>query len=502
MRRMLLSNAGRRGDVPQKNFLYDRKGPWPQPSPTEPLGTAPEVLHLPWQEQLDWQWHIGLRYLRDLFIYGPISLVKALGFRELPEIDDEAMASVLTRGLYSRFLSTLDPIDEETFAGVYDPDDGAVYYKLDFTPIESVEPYSGMFVAPTITLMRRESDTSDEFTVVATAVGEQRLVLQPKDEDSWRLAKYYILQGCSYATLFTEHPNVHFPYDTINAVTKGSIPVDHLLFKLLIPHLRFSLVLDNAVLQSKGSVISNFRDTIYDPFTAPASGGLMSFFVAGHKGLPGNSAYPAYRYPSTRDELPLPPTRYGQFLRDYFEPFHAFTTAVVAEMTETELGYCEEWARWIRVWIPSFPLLPLRDVEGDALQLSLDRLAFALAVMLWDVTVVHSTDHQDFAADVPVDYKCFRLRQPAPVEKESEPVDRRALSRKVDQFKSHLAHRMFFAPTNVTLLMGVEYDFQTDALRAAHAAFREQLRTVDASFEDKGIRRYIPIGDVAASIQY
>ncbi len=500
--RMFLSNAGRRGTVPQKNFLYDRKGPWPQPSPTEPLGTSPEVLHLPWQESLDWQLHIGLRYARDLLVYGPLSFVRALGFGELPEIDDVAMASVLTRGIYSRFLSPLDPIDVQTFAGTYDPNDGGVYYKLDFTPIESVRPYDGMFVASTVTLMRRASEGSDDFTIVAVAVGKERLRLEPKDADAWRLAKYYVLQGCSYGTLFTQHPNVHFPYDTINAVTKGSIPIDHLLFKLLIPHLRFSLVLDNAVLQSPASVISNFRQSLYDPFAAAASSGLMSFFVAGHNGIAGNSAYPGYRYAASREELPLPSTHYGKFLRDYFEPFHELTTTVVGAMDETELGYCEEWARWINVWIPSFPTLTFRDTDEAEVKASRARLAFALAVMLWDVTVVHSTDHQDFAANVPVEWKCFRLRRPAPVAKDGAPVDRKKLSRKIDIFKSYLAHRMFFAPTNVTVLLNVDYGFETDLLRAAQTKFKERLRAVDASFEANGVPRYIPIAEVAASIQY
>ena len=115
---MLLHMAGQRGNLPKKRFLYGRKGPWPPPSPTEPFGTSAEVLYLPWRERLDWQLHIGLRYVRDLVLYAPVFFVRALRFRELPEIDDAAMASVLSRGIYSRFLSRLDLIDESTFKGV------------------------------------------------------------------------------------------------------------------------------------------------------------------------------------------------------------------------------------------------------------------------------------------------------------------------------------------------------------------------------------------------
>lgn len=498
---MLLNMGGRRGQLSSKHFLYDRKGPWPQPSPTEPLGTSAEVVHLPWQEQLDWQWHIGLRYFRDLLIWGPISCLRTLGFRSLPEIDDGAMADVLVRGIYSRFLSPLDPVDVDTFRGKYDPNDGATYYKLDFTPIESVDPYSGMFVASTVTLVRRPDPEKDAITLVAIAVGKDRLVLVPGDGDAWQLAKYFILQGCSYGTLFTGHPNVHFPYDSINAITKSSIPTHHLIFKLLIPHLRFSLVLDNAVLQSKGSVISNVRSTIYDPFTAKADAGLMAFFVAGHNGLKGNSAYPRYLYPSKRDDFRLPPTRYGQFMREYFEPFHELATAVVAEMSDEELSYAEEWSRWIQTWIETFPRLHFRHAP-EKREESKRQLVFALAVALWDVSVVHSTDHQDFAANVPVEYKCFRLRRAPPAATKIDPLDRKTLNRRVDIFKSTLAHRMFFAPTTVTRLVDVDYRFESNTLRAAQTAFKERLRAVDEGLAAKGIPRYMALGDMAASIQY
>ena len=515
MRPMFLSLAGKYGPKNSKDFLYDRKGPWPQPSPREPLGTAPEVLHLPWREKLDWQLNIGARYLRDLFLCSPAALAKSLRFRELPRISDREMNDVLTRGLYSRFLAPLDEVDRQTFAADLAGDAGE-FYKYDFTPLADVDPYEDMFVSQSVSLLRRSAPDTDDFELRATAIGADRLVLRPGDGAGWELAKYYVLQGCSYATLFTAHPNVHFPYDTINAVTKGSIPRDHLLFRLLIPHLRFSLVLNNAVLQSKGSVISDWQATLYDPFTARASDGLMAFFVAGYNGRDGNSAYPGYSYPMAEADLDLPPTAYGTFLGRYFEPFRLFAQAVVNEMPADELSYCQEWSRWIAGWIDGFPELRFRPDHGSEEQVARNdrqhrlegekaRLAWAIAVLLWDVTVVHSTDHHDFAHGVPVEYKCFRLRQPPPSAAGGS-LDRSRLSRKIDLFKSHLAHRMFFAPTTVTKLVDVEYHFGNDergkALRDEENAFKERLRSVEAGLRADGVPIYMPLDEMAASIQY
>ena len=32
-------------------YLYDRKGPWPQPNPAHPFGEAPAVIHIPKKEK-------------------------------------------------------------------------------------------------------------------------------------------------------------------------------------------------------------------------------------------------------------------------------------------------------------------------------------------------------------------------------------------------------------------------------------------------------------------
>ena len=170
-------------------------------------------------------------------------------------------------------------------------------------------------------------------------------------------------------------------------------------------------------------------------------------------------------------------------------------------MDEVQLAYAEEWARWIRTWIETFPELVFRHAGWRRREM-LDKLAFALAVVLWDVTVVHSTDHNDFAADIPVEWKCFRLRRPAPGLPMIDARDRRLLSKRIDIFKSYLAHRMFFAPTTVTRLMQVDYDFETDSLRAAQTRHKERLRAIEGGLAAKGIRRYMALEEMAASIQY
>ena len=35
----------------QKDYMYDRMGPWPQPNPVLPFGEFPAVLHVPKAER-------------------------------------------------------------------------------------------------------------------------------------------------------------------------------------------------------------------------------------------------------------------------------------------------------------------------------------------------------------------------------------------------------------------------------------------------------------------
>src|SRR5262249_36767027 len=66
---------------------------------------------------------------------------------------------------------------------------------------------------------------------------------------AWNLAKIYALQGAAYHMLFVVHPALHFPMDSVNAITKTAVPHIHLLFQLLYPHTAYQLTLDNAVLE-------------------------------------------------------------------------------------------------------------------------------------------------------------------------------------------------------------------------------------------------------------
>lgn len=490
----------------QKDFLYGRKGPWPQPSPSHPLGQAPAVVHLPLRDRIDWNANIGVRYLATLFLWWPMAVAKTAEEPSLPEVSDAELDRLLTTGIYSKFLtpfSATSPLPPQVafrpdhapadprviFRDVAAAHGGGKLYVVDLTPIKSVRPYEGMYVAPTITLVRKDAKDKPG-QVLAIHIND--MVLTPDDGAAWRLAKYFVLQGASYGILFTIHPNIHFPYDPVNAITISALPKQHLLSRLLRPHLRFSLVLDDTVLQSPGSVISNYRITPYDPFTARMKDGLAALFNAGYAGIPGNPAYPPYTYPLQPREFD---SDYSIFLSAYYPPFRAFVARVLSRIPVGD-RYVTRWARYIHEWIPSFP-------DGNAIW-ERDRLVDAVAGFMWAVSVGHAADHTVFAALRPTQY-CLRLRLPPPAAKQIPDFDRRDLSKPIDVFKAVLAAKMFFEPTNVTYLYDTRYAFDADAepdLIAAQNRFHQDLRATEAQLQADGIPIYVPLAKISRSIQY
>lgn len=466
--------------------LFDGKGPWPQPNPQRPDGEAPIVLNIPASEVDDWNRHIGLRYFAQLTTGIPLALREATFGRIDEYPTDAAFDRLMTTGVYSKLLVPLSGgADEAPFAAIVAAaPPGTRFEKIDLTAIRSVRSYEGMYTAPTLSLVERSGDSR---RIRAILIGDD-LLLEPVDRNAYDLAKIFVMQGAAYAILFTEHPNLHFPFDAINAISQTYLPIDHLVLRLLRPHLRFQLALNRAVLQSPGSVITNFQFTYYAPFTADMDDGMLDFFSAGYVGVPGRSGYPAFDFRARPKSLD---SDYGLFLSAYFDTIHAFTKKVVARLPADDVSLVRGWANHCSDAVPGFP--NEHEILADGV------LAETLARIVWDLTVGHGADHQVFAKEVTVDQKFLRVRVRPPCTKTMDRVDPKSLTWFRDRFKAHLASRVFFEPTLVTSLLETDYGFPDPELVAAQNDFKQDLRETEARLP---CRNYMPLSQIPASIQY
>lgn len=465
-----------------KDFLYHRKGPWPQPSPDHPFGEAPAVLRIPMKERVNFALNVGTRYAADILFRWPQALVYALTHPGLEEVSDEEMGEIIVNSPFARMLNpVLDAVDKENFKDFLSANPGD-YFKIDLSPMEYVDhTYKGLYSRPSVSLYRKESDTQ----VTPVAIFLNDLVITPENKEAWELGKYYVLNGCAVCGTLVNHPLLHFPMDAINAVTKTALPMNHPVFKLIYPHCNLSLPLSQAVLDSKGTVLAKNNDRIYGPYSAPI-GDLRDLIVAGYKGMPDNSSYPGYKYLLGPEKIF---GNYGQFLTAYYDVIFNFVSKMISKTVSKGDINIIRWANYIAPWIPGFP-------TGEEI-FNGDTLERTVTGFIWDVTVAHALDHESFGR-LDVNKVPMRMRVPPPNSLNMSGFDKDKVVKTIDTMKYEMAMIMFYRPSNVTLMKDVVYDFDEPWAHEAINEYKQALRDTDRSVN----KRLIALDEISASVQY
>lgn len=477
-------------------FLYGRKGPWPQPSPSHPLIEAFEVLNVPPIEGLLWQQTIGARYLATQIGYPPAAAqyaVEQINANYLGP-DDARFAQIMFETCYQRYLLPLGAADVAWLQskGVQNPSGAGITLKYDFGAMDLVQPLAGMHCAPTRLFLAGTPAAGLQCAYIS--VGDA--LIAPKTP-AWALAKAYVLQGAAYQMLFVVHPALHFPMDSVNAVTKTAVPHTHPLFQLVYPHTSYTLALDNAVLESENSVVNDHaQGTWFDPLTGNAYN-LKLLFAAGYTGLADaryRGAYPAYHYlkpalirlPGAAPQ-PVHDTAYSRWQTAYFTRAVLPLCQAVAKSilgADPADGYVTRWARYLHTCVNGFP------DEADILDA--DCLALTLAIYLWDVTIAHGADHASFGAGLSPAEKFLRIRAAPPASAGSpSPTQAAQLYTGDDMARAAIANQMFFAPwTMAPNLDATWYAFTDPALAEAQVSFHAALRSVD---NDRSLTQFMPL---------
>ena len=471
-------------------FLYGRKGPWPQPSPSHPLIEAMEVLNIPPVESLLWNATIGERYLKTQVGYPPAAAALGMADAAYTTPSDPHFQKMMLETCYQRYLLELSKDEQQAVALQMTPGAAAPAYKYDFSAMALVEPLDGMYCAPAIVYIAGTPGGA----MSCVAIDVNGVFIQPADS-AWGIAKIYALQGAAYHMLFVVHPAIHFPMDSVNAITKTAVPHTHPLFQLLYPHTSYTLALDNAVLESDQSVVNdNASGTWFDPLTGNAYN-LKLLFGAGYTGLPGKpAAYPPYDYmnpPLLAQGSPAKPPAvwsmpYSVWLTAYYQKaFLPFCQAVAKAIftADPKDDYVKRWARYLSVSVLGFP--KEADITNP------DKLAAAMAIYMWDVSVSHGADHYSFALDVPVVDKFLRIRRPPPATKNDPPVQPGEITNGDDRYRAQMAQEMFFKPSAIQPNLDETYYAFTDpALGLAQIAFHAALTAVS---KDTELVQYMPL---------
>jgi hypothetical protein len=597
-------------------FLYPHDAPWPEASFDYPYGQAPQVTNIPAAETADWAATIGKYYTENMLgsvadptPFGVASAKFARdhvfqdGLTGYAHVTDEEFVGLICEGLYSKFLSRLDPQDVALFGlqpGDLAADAPFEYFKSDYRCMMVVQQtWPNEHACPTIVLVRRPrggpkkyaDQGAYELVAIAMArfnsrapqgvaahgvtepIGSKPVVAPPGIYEfppdlvfwraqhgqypGWFLAKYFVLQGAIHRINLIDHVKVHFPPDTINAVTKSVLPKWHLVSQLLLPHFRLTLPVNDTVLEGQRSLIN--RDTWYpwSPFVAkgneirklfPFAWGGAGYYGETYYGadateLGKNSSYPAFRYSTDPDGMPeaddprrmipnfigMDCSRYGAFLKSYYDPILEFTTRVVALLgppptqgDTTDIAWLEikHWAYQVSRMLPGFPDENAICEPGE--------LARVCAMVIWNAAVVHSADHTTLHMMMDQKPVPFVIRVPPPATRDQVveetvanalgaqlqgyitkamqaileawekgnpikklvgdvieegldaignvrlPHDKMPLCWPTDLVYARMADLLFYRPHNTTLLYTCEYEFERAHLTAADKALEQE----------------------------
>lgn len=496
----------------QSDYMYDRRGPWPQPQPMHPFGFAPGVVHVPRKETIKWFMHTGLSYFWTMFTHWPKALWNTYKNPTLKPLSDELFEETLCHSSISRFVSNeLNEPDRKhypnnekltIFKKFRDAEPHEEFFIQDFSLVKDMNTYKGIYAAPTYTLFKGPV-VNKRRKVVAIYFTKSKLMLTPEDGNAWELAKYYVMQGGSIRISLSGHANLHFPYDSINAISKTCLPKNSVLLRLLLPHFELTLSLNYRVLNSSTSPLANPEFMPYSALPA-ANGDLGQLFVYGYAGMKDNPSYKEY-------DFPLEPTKkyseYFDFQMAYYDTILGYVTKVVEHIPQNEYEDIKIWANYIKTWVPDFPagdeLFAGLD-EEHLLMLREDILTKAIARVIWDLSVGHAADHYDYSK-IDINIMPFRLRVPPPDSKNIPDFKLSELTSWWDIFKHDYERRMFFVPRNVHLLKDVVYDFNRpgeEKLREYNIQFLKDLKATEQQLIAKGIYNYIPLDEIPTSIQY
>ena len=565
--------------LPVSDFLYGDDTPWPIKNKEHYEGLAPAIAPIPAGEMSDWQCFISKYYEDSILQFGIASTAAALATAmehrsDYPDLTDEDFTHLLCEGLYSKYLSSLDPRDKVTFKNQITDTANYDYLKSDFTSMRVVKNlYPGEAAAASIVLIRRhKADTEFNYEIVAiilqawdaaTKIFSQSEVFRPGDSEAWNVARYFVLQGAIHRINLIDHPGVHFPADTINALTKSVLPKSNTILRLLQPHMWLSLPVNNAVLEGQRSIINPQTWYPWCPFVAKGAEvrkllpfcwyGSNFYATTYEKRSPDadpyfnepNSSYPAYRFD------PAPPdiqSHYGEFLRRYHEPIRKFTRGVVEQMSHQEWLEAGFWADAIAPFIPGHPTG--KDLVGpDGKAANKDLLADLLAHFIWNAAVMHSSDHESlhemyesmhdaqgtmYKAAMPVPF-ILRVKPPMTRDYTREAVavsnsdlhlvarlerwfehliENTPLSWPTDNMSSHLADQLFYKPHNSLCLAEIGVNatgdgnrnylgFDTPQLVGLVRAFHAELRDLDTALRTTDPKQHVvPLDVMACGVQY
>jgi hypothetical protein len=469
--------------VMDERSMASRQEKWVPPKDTKPVQCPqypermpPSVTDIADTEYQEFRSKIVKRYMQALIGETWSSLEVA---HNLPQsLDDELLNDIYWNSPFSRFLTAEftdnDLMVFQTFFEQKSSED--IFYKIDHSHLKDQKTYPGVYIASVIGLFRL---IDEGLQIVSISINDRSFT--PNQGESWERARLFLLQGSSLSLVGGVHASLHFPTDSVIAITRQHIPENNPIAKIIEAHSYLQLPLNYGVRWSPRSYAHNSPREIYTAFPGPRED-VFHGFMTYYEGIEGNSAYPNYQFPLSPPEFPGP---YCKALKQYYDVILEFCRTVA---NQSDLNNLVQWADELNALVPGFP-------SGKEIADS-EILARILTGYIHSVSVWHYLEHTLYSR-LPVHHNPHRIRVEPPTGNDLK-TEWWQRTRHTDLFRQEIARRMFYESHTVRNMLEVEYGFENESLIDAAKRFKKGLTKVDKNLpEDLQL-----LHDMACSIQF
>ena len=470
-------------NVMDERSMALRQEKWVPPKATKPVQCPqypgrmpPSVTDIADTEYQEFRSKIVKRYMQALIGETWSSLEVA---HNLPQpLDDQLLNHIYWNSPFSRFLtSEFTDSDLTVFQTFFNQKPSKdTFYKIDHSHLENQKSYPGVYIASVVGLFRL---VDEGLEIVSISINDKPFT--PSQGESWERARLFLLQGSSLSLVGGVHASLHFPTDSVIAITRQYIPEDSPIAKIIEAHSYLQLPLNYGVRWSPRSYAHNSPREIYTAFPGPRED-VFHGFMTYYEGIEGNSAYPNYQFPLSPPDFPGP---YCKALREYYDVILEFCRTVASQ---SDLNSLIEWADELSALVPGFPAgKEIKDSET---------LARVLTGYVHSVSVWHYLEHTLYSR-LPVHHNPHRIRVEPPTGNDLT-TEWWQRTRHTDLFRQEIARRMFYESHTVRTMLEVEYGFENELLIKSAEQFKKDLTKVDKNLPEE----LQLLHDMACSIQF
>lgn len=364
-------------------------------------------------------------------------------------------------------------------------------YCIDLKRFYELPTFTGFCCMGTIANFTQDSKTSSlrslssklklDNIVLYPSTGEN-FIVKPSDS-AWDFAKLMLMHNLNHEITLGKHAMTHFPTNSLIVLTAQWLPESNAVYQFLQPHFRYTLGINNLVLNSSASILVD-HNNLASPFDIP--------FDTVHK-FNIQPAYKEYRFLAR----PLYNSKftYGRMMQSYWNSFRPLVQQLVTTYVDAEKQAKSKQAQHLKRWADRVSRIIRGFPSGKEVTRSTDVLIDTLTTIAVTVSIDHSSQHYTYA-QIPSTGKPWRIRSRVPLNA-NDAIHLSSMNWYVDAFQEEAANRVFFNVDPASQLIHVKYyNENKQVLELDYLGFRKRLQKCAEKFP------HVPLEKIAPSIDF